>query len=110
MGLGFLYRFGYDYASTHIHPMADDGEADFGRLTSPSQTVAPGDATVVRNSLLVESILIQEALNVSSLKWCAIVYDFLDQVKHFAGEGSAGNQPARASPPLIPPRFRWPGR
>jgi hypothetical protein len=36
MGLGFLYRFAYDYASMHVHPMADDGEGDFARLTSSS--------------------------------------------------------------------------
>jgi len=88
MDLGFLYRFGYDYASTHVHPMAHDGEGDFTRLTSPGQTAAVGDAAVVKNSLLIQSMLIQEALNVSSLGWRVIVYDFLDQVKRFAGEGS----------------------
>ena len=88
MDLGFLYRFGYNYASTHVHPMATDGEADFVRLTSPSQMMSPGDATVVRNSLVFQSMLVQEALNVSAMKWRAIVYDFLDQVNRFAGEGS----------------------
>jgi len=88
MDLGFLYRFGYDYASTHVHPMAIDGEADFARLTSPSQTMPPGDATVVRNSLLVQSMLVQEALNVSVMRWHVIVYDFLDHLKRFAGDGS----------------------
>jgi len=88
MDLGFLYRFGYDYASTHVHPMARDGEGDFARLTSPTQTVAVGDATVVKNSLLIQSMWIQEHLNLSSRSWRAIVYDFLDQVKHFAGDGS----------------------
>lgn len=88
MDLGFLYRFGYDYASMHVHPMANDGEGDFRRLTAPTQSIPPGDATVVRNSLLVQSMLAQEALNVSTLKWRAIVYTFLDDVKTFAGEGS----------------------
>jgi hypothetical protein len=68
--------------------MANDGETDFARLTSRTQTVAAGDPTVINNSLLIQSMLIQEALNVSSLKWRAIVYDFLDQVKRFAGDAS----------------------
>ncbi len=89
MDLGFLYRFGYDYASTHVHPMATDGETDFVRLTSPTQTMSPSDATVVRNSIVVQSMLVQEALNVSAMKWRRIVYGFLDQVNRFAGEGSS---------------------
>ena len=49
----FLYRFGYDYASTHVHPMANDGEADFEVLISPPGAAKLPDETVVRNSILV---------------------------------------------------------
>lgn len=87
MNLGFLYRFGYDYASTHVHPMAGDGEADFTTLISPPGTVKLPDATVVRNSILVQSMVVQEAMNVSSMRWRAIAYDFLDQVRAFLGTG-----------------------
>lgn len=87
MNLGFLYRFGYDYASTHVHPMAGDGEVDFTTLISPPHALALPDATVVRNSILVQSMLVQEALNVSKLRWRAIVYDFLDQIRVFLGTG-----------------------
>lgn len=88
MGLGFLYKFGYDYASTHVHPMASDGEADFARLTSPPHDQSLPDATVVRNSILAQSMLVQEALNVSRMRWRAIVYDFLDHIRVFLGTGS----------------------
>jgi len=87
MDLGFLYRFGYDYASTHVHPMADDGEVDFKTLTSPAHLVTRPDATVVRNSILVQTLLVHEALNVSTLRWHAMVYDFLDQIRTFLGTG-----------------------
>ncbi len=87
MDLGFLYRFGYDYASTHVHPMAGDGEADFTTLISPPHALTPPDATVVRNSILVQSMLVQEALNVSRMRWRAIVYDFLDQIRVFLETG-----------------------
>jgi hypothetical protein len=87
MDLGFLYRFGYDYASTHVHPMADDGQADFMALTSPPHATTPPDATVVRNSILVQSMLIQVALNISGMRWRVIVYDFLDQIRTFLGKG-----------------------
>jgi hypothetical protein len=87
MDLGFLYRFGYDYASTHVHPMASDGEADFNALIAAPRAVVLPDATVVRNSILVQSMLVQEAFNVSQLRWRAIAYDFLDQVRVFIGTG-----------------------
>jgi hypothetical protein len=85
MNLGFLYRFGYDYASMHVHPMADHGETDFTTLVSPPHAVTVPDATVVRNSILVQSMLVQEAFNVSRLRWRAIAYDFLDQIRVFLG-------------------------
>jgi len=87
MDLGFLYRFGYDYASTHVHPMSGDGEADFTRLISAPHVVTIPDATVVRNSILVQSMLVQEAFNVSQMRWRAIAYDFLDQIRRFLGTG-----------------------
>jgi len=87
MDLGFLYRFGYDYASTHVHPMATDGEADFRRLISPPHGFVPPDTTVVRNSVLIQSMLVQEALNVSRLRWRNILYDFLNHIRVFVGSG-----------------------
>ena len=87
MDLGFLYRFGYDYASTHVHPMAEDGEADFTTLVSRLGALTPPDATVVWNSILVQTMLVQEALNVSRMRWRAIVYDFLDQIRVFIRTG-----------------------
>ena len=87
MDLGFLYRFGYDYASMHVHPMSSDGEADFVRLISATGLVTVPDATVVRNSILIQSMLVQEAFNVSQLRWRAISYDFLSQIRIFLGTG-----------------------
>lgn len=87
MDLGFLYRFGYDYASTHVHPMASDGEADFSTLISPPNALTPPDATVVWNSILAQTMLVQEALNVSRMRWRAIVYDFLGQMRGFLTTG-----------------------
>jgi len=87
MKLGFLYRFGYDYASTHVHPMSRDGEGDFTALISAPHAVTVPDATVVRNSILVQTMLVQEAFNVSQMRWRAIAYDFLDQIREFLGTG-----------------------
>lgn len=92
MDLGFLYRFGYDYASTHVHPMIDDGEADVAALIAAPGAVKQPDSTVLKNSILVQSLLVQEAFNVSGLKWRAIAYDFLVQIRAFVGMGNPGYQ------------------
>lgn len=87
MDLGFLYRFGYDYASTHTHPMFTDGEIDFATLVTPPHALALPDSTVVRNSILVQSLLIREVLIVSKMRWHRSVSDFLDQIHTFLDTG-----------------------
>ena len=87
MGLGFVYKFGYDYASMHVHPMSSDGETDFQALITPVHKRPDPDSTVVKNSVLVQSLLVQEALNISKMHWRAIVYDFLDQIRKFVVTG-----------------------
>ncbi len=86
MDLVFLYSCGYDCASAQVHPMSYEGEADFEMLTKPG-TVALPDSTVVTNSILIHTMLIQEALNISDMRWCAIVYDFLEHVRLFLESG-----------------------
>jgi len=88
MDLLFLYKFGYDYASTHVHPMANDGEEDFLRLTGLSSGSRPGQMVVLHNSFLVQILLTQEGLNASSLRWRAIVYDFLEHCMLLLASGS----------------------
>lgn len=83
MDITFLYSFGYDLASMKVHPMAQDGEVDFVRLTSPISNQALPDVTVVKNSILAQSILIQEALNASSVQWRKVIYDFVEQIREF---------------------------
>lgn len=76
--LSFLYKYGYDYASTLVHPMATDGASDFEQLTKDIITVPPESLSVLQNAMLAELMLIQMGLNASSLRWRTIIYDFLD--------------------------------
>ena len=81
MDLDFLYKYGYDYASTHIHPMANDGIEDFFRLLNlPEKNNFPDQTIVIHNSFIVTKLLVQEGLNDSSFKWRAIIYNFLDDI------------------------------
>jgi hypothetical protein len=85
MGLTFLYRYGYDYASRHVHPMANDGQDDFYTITrlEPRPDIPAASIVVVSNSILVASMILQEALNASSLLWMAVVYNAIDGVRNF---------------------------
>ena len=91
MDLTFLYSYGYDYASRYVHPMADDGQEDFYNIThlQPRPDFGESAATVVlSNSILIASMIDQEALNASSLSWMAVVYDAIDGVRNFLGTGT----------------------
>jgi len=88
MDLRFLYRYGYDYASRHVHPMADDGLRDFHTITrlEPAPDF-PDERAVLSNTLLVATMVVQEGLNASTMSWRALVYDFLDHLRRFLGNG-----------------------
>lgn len=84
MGLTFLYRYGYDFASQHVHPMANDGQEDFFNITSlEPKPNFPEWRMVLSNSVLAASLIAQEALNASTLSWCRVVYDAVDGVRNF---------------------------
>ncbi|MFC2019211.1 DUF5677 domain-containing protein [Chloroflexota bacterium] len=89
MNMWFLYNLGYDYGSTHIHPMAEDGENDYYLLITPEEKRKPlSDDTVLRNSLIVQTMLIGEGMNGTTVRWRKIVYDFLDQLLHSLKDGN----------------------
>jgi hypothetical protein len=86
MGLAILYRYGYDYASRHVHPMANDGQEDFFNITGLQPRPDFGEAAsivVLSNSVLVASLILQEALNASALAWSAVVYDAVEGLRKF---------------------------
>jgi len=79
MNLDFLYKYGYDYGSSLVHPMANDGQEDFHRfLNLPEKDKYPDQIIVVNNAFLALILLIQEGLNSSNLLWASVSYDFLD--------------------------------
>lgn len=89
LNMQFLYRFGYDYGSTHVHPMANDGQQDFFTITKlkPAPDF-PDQRSVLSNSILVGSMTVQAGFNASSFRWRADAYDFLTELQWFLGTGS----------------------
>lgn len=93
MGMEFLYKYGYDYASAHVHPMANDGQQDFYTITKlePSPKF-PSHITVISNTILTSSMILQDALNHSSFKWRKILWDFLDEIRRLLDNGDTSYQ------------------
>lgn len=90
MNLLFIYRYGYDFGSANVHPMANDGQEDFFRLTgTESSSDFPDHRAVINNSLLIGCTIVQEGLNQSSLRWRRVVYDFLDHLIAHIRDGRA---------------------
>jgi hypothetical protein len=85
MDLDFLYNYGYDYASRFVHPMATDGEDDFGAMIKLEQRseLAEKGIVVLSNSVLIATMIFQDALNASSLSWMAVVFDAIDGIRGF---------------------------
>ncbi|MFA5056121.1 MAG: DUF5677 domain-containing protein [Dehalococcoidia bacterium] len=88
LDMRFLYDFGYDYASMHVHPMANDGLQDFFTITKlePSPDF-PEQRSVLSNTIVVGVMIVQEGLNASTPSWRAIVYDFLEYLLEFVNTG-----------------------
>jgi len=93
LGMDFIYKFGYDMASMHVHPMANDGQEDFHTITGiPSETNFPSQIAVLNNSILKMTIILQDAMNYSSFSWRRSLWDFIDHVRSFLTTGSTEYQ------------------
>jgi hypothetical protein len=90
LNLQFLYTYSFDYASCHVHPMANDGAEDFFTITKlEPKPNFPSQISVLHNSLLVGCLLINEVLNQSDFKWRADVYDFYHHLARHLDDGSS---------------------
>lgn len=88
--LDFLYKFGYDYASMHTHPMASDGDFEFYQLTGlePNPHTDFTYRELAVNSILISTLILQEIFNASSFKFMAITYNLLTEIRKEINEES----------------------
>ena len=93
MNMEFLYNHGYDFASRHVHPMSDDGHQDFHTITNlePSPRF-PSHISVINNSILIASLILQDALNFSSFQWRSILWTYIDEVRNLLINGDKSYQ------------------
>ncbi|MBC2704864.1 DUF5677 domain-containing protein [Desulfobacula sp.] len=88
MGMSFLYKYGYDYASKSVHPMSDDGQQEFYAITGLEPAPHfPSQISVLSNSILASTMILNEAINQSSFRWHKILWDFLEQMQNMLDAG-----------------------
>lgn len=93
MEMEFLYKYGYDYASMHVHPMANDGQEDFYTITKLEPAPKfPSNISVISNTILTCSMILQDALNHSSFRWRKVLWDFLGEVRMLLDNGDTSYQ------------------
>lgn len=86
--MDFIYKFGYDMASMHVHPMANDGQQDFYTITKLNSNIDfPSQITVLNNSILVVTMLLQDAMNFAPFGWRRVLWDFIDDIRRFLSQG-----------------------
>jgi hypothetical protein len=86
MDMEFLYRLGYNFASSHVHPMANDGDQDFYIITGVEPACSfRNHVSVLSNTLLVLTMISQHCMSSSSLGWRAVVFNFFEEVRLFLG-------------------------
>lgn len=84
LGVSSLYKYGYDYASTYVHPMASDGQEDFYRITGLEPAPPfPDWTSVLCNSIIVATLILQEAMNASNVSWHVRAYDAILGIRRF---------------------------
>lgn len=81
----FLYKYGYHFGSSHVHPMANDGDRDFYTITGLPAPEYPDQRVVLSNTLLVATIIVQTGMNATTLRWRRVVYDFLEELRASLG-------------------------
>ena len=88
LNIHFIYKYGYDHASTLVHPMANDGWEDLIHLTGLyPETILPDHRAVLGNSLLCNHLLHNHAMQGINLRWKKEVIDFMDDSMKFLKVG-----------------------
>jgi hypothetical protein len=83
MDAHYLYDVGYDYASRHVHPMASDGAEFLERLAKSNFDELQFNDTVVRNSVLTQTMIMQVCMNISDFQWKVILIKFIEDCRNF---------------------------
>jgi len=84
-----LYDYGYNYASSLVHPRANEGSRDFVILTKlGDESEFADERTILNNSCLIAQCILREGMNASGLIWQDFVTDMLNDFLVFLETGA----------------------
>ena len=78
-GFDFIYKLGYDHASMRVHPMFEDGNEEYYKITKiqPNPFHDFNNKELNSNTYLIATMILQEALNQIDLKKNSLIYDVI---------------------------------
>jgi len=85
-----LYKYGYKYASGFVHPLASDGEDDFGLVIGMKarNKVELDTRPIINNALVVFIFIVDFALDEMNFEWNEYVFKFLNSCKDSIRNGT----------------------
>lgn len=84
-----LYKHGYDRASSFVHPRANEGEADFLRLTGLGVAASgPENTMPLHNAAHATWVVLHYGMKFSGLGWRVFITDFMENLFAFLETGS----------------------
>jgi hypothetical protein len=104
LGLKFIYDYGYDHASTYVHPLADEGMQDIGHLMGVSVPErSSDDRTILQNACLSYLLLISHSIHLVEVPHKDAFSAAESHLLHFVGTGrsdhlEAAKNALRATP------------
>ncbi len=86
----WLYKYGYKHSSGYVHPLASDGEEEFGLVTGikPSGGIDLDYLPIISNATVVLIFIVDFALNEMNFEWIGYVFKFIESLKDHIQNGS----------------------
>ena len=84
--LDFVYKFGYDYASMHTHPMSWDGSKEFYKLTGlkPNPHDLNEDLLLLKNSLIIGSMIFNLVIQNLTMELPNFYLEYMSEFRKYA--------------------------
>ena len=76
--LPFIYPASYDTPSALVHPMAEDGQAEFKKLMGEISDYYEPTFLIIHNSLILQYFLLWKGLRACSAVWGEFISDFFE--------------------------------
>lgn len=102
-----LFIGGYNFASTKVHPMDDDGKDDFARLVMRTPNPQARTIEVIHNSFVVFMLTINEWFKSEEVLWRSFVESFYMQLLEFLETGTKDYVATCATALQLDPIIKW---